>query len=220
MTTTIYLIRHGETEWNRSGRWQGHADVPLSPDGFRQAEVLATRLVAERIAFDHIYASDLSRAMETARIVARALGMPVQTAPALREINVGAWSGLTRAEIVSRFPGAFDTILHPPDGEPHDIFAARVGGALTNLAERHPLETLAIVTHGGTIRAMLKHVLTQAGGEVAIPFIGNTSLTILRLRNSSWSIVRLNDMAHLAVASEHGKVPDTPAPPNEASSAS
>ncbi len=218
MTTTIYLIRHGETEWNRSGRWQGHADVPLSPDGYRQAEALAARLVAENIRFDHIYASDLSRAMETARIVAAALEMPLQSAPELREINMGAWSGLTRAEIVARYPGAFDTVLHPPDGEPREIFAARVGGALTKLAEHHPAETLALVTHGGTIRAMLKHILMLAGVEMEIPFIGNTALTIVRLDNSTWSVVRLNDTAHLETKRHAGDAPELLLPENEGSS--
>ena len=180
MTTTIYLIRHGETEWNRSGRWQGHADVPLSDAGLRQAATLAQRLVAERVRFDQIYASDLSRAMQTAEAVARALDVPVQPFPRLREIDVGSWSGLTRAEITARFPGAFETTYHAPDGETPDLFALRVGGALTELAERHPGETLAIVTHGGTIRAMLRHVLGQAT-EHTIPFIGNTSLTEVEL---------------------------------------
>ena len=195
--TTIYLMRHGETEWNRSGRWQGHADVPLSDGGRLQAAALAERLVRERRHFDQIYASDLSRAMQTAEIVAGALGLRVQPFAALREINVGGWSGLTRAEIMVQFPGAFDTTHHAPDAETPDLFAVRVGGALQELAERHPGETLALVTHGGTIRAMLRYVL-GADTEREIPFIGNTSLTVLERAADSWRVLGMNDLSHVA----------------------
>src|SRR5688572_30474192 len=102
--TTILLIRHGETEWNRNGRWQGHADIPLSQAGREQAQALAQRLVSEGAFFDHLYASDLCRAFETAQVVGRALNIPVHPFSPLREINVGSWSGLTRAEIIERFP--------------------------------------------------------------------------------------------------------------------
>ena len=215
MTTTIYLIRHGETEWNRSGRWQGQADVPLSEAGRAQAYALARRLVDEGIRFDHVYASDLSRAFETAEIVAEALKLQAQPLAELREINVGGWSGLTRAEIIERYPGAFVTFFVSPDGEAHEVFGERVSSALIRLAERHPGETLAIVTHGGTIRSMLRHIYMVLGDpDRPIEFIGNTSLTIVQVEEQRWSILRLNDTAHL----ECQPAPDMLAPSNEASS--
>ena len=115
--TTFFLIRHGKTEWNHIGRWQGLADVPLSPVGRAQAEALAKRFADERFSVHQVYSSDLSRAWETAQIVARQLHLAVQPLPALREIDVGAWSGLTRAQIVEQFPGAFTEHHSAPDGE-------------------------------------------------------------------------------------------------------
>ncbi|HEX6288879.1 MAG TPA: histidine phosphatase family protein [Herpetosiphonaceae bacterium] len=211
--TTIVLIRHGETEWNRSGRWQGQADVPLSEDGRQQAQALARRLKHEGTTFDHLYASDLSRALETAQAIGAALRMPVHPFPALREINVGSWSGLTRTEIMARFPGAFTGFFHSPDGESLDAFRDRVGEGLVHLAQRHPGERLAIVTHGGTIRSMLQYVALLQGqpDPPSLPFIGNTSLTELEVQGGVWRIVRLNDLAHL----DGDQAPDMLSPQNE-----
>jgi probable phosphoglycerate mutase len=210
--TTIFLIRHGETEWNRSGRWQGHADIPLSEDGRTQAQALARRLRQEGVAFDHVYASDLSRAFETAQVIGEALGMPVQPFPALREIHVGSWSGLTRAEIIELFPGAFTSFFYSPDGEAQESFTCRVGEGLLHLAQRHPGERLAIVTHGGTIRAMLRYLADLQGlPEPPAAHIGNTSITEIRFDGAAWHIARFNDIAHL----EGDQAPDMLAPENE-----
>lgn len=212
-TTTIYLIRHGETAWNRAGRWQGHADIPLTDEGRQQAGALARRLRDEGVRLDHIYASDLSRAFETAQILAQALTMPLHPLPDLREIDVGGWSGLTRAEIIGRFPGAFQTVFHAPDGETTDAFGVRVSGALLRLAEQHPGECLAIVSHGGVVRSMLHRLYVLNGlGDQHIPHIGNTSITEVRLTAHGWQIVRTNDIAHVA----GDQAPDMLAPDNEA----
>src|SRR5581483_2208896 len=118
--TTLLLSRHGETDWNREGRWQGWADPPLNEVGREQARALAETL--RTTAFDAVYSSDLRRAHETARIVAAPHGVAVVTGPGLREIDVGSWSGLTRAEIEARFgPDAVR-----PDGETREQHAARV----------------------------------------------------------------------------------------------
>lgn len=209
MATTFYLIRHGETEWNRRGRWQGHADVPLNEVGRAQARRLARRLLDEDIRFDHMYASDLSRAFETAQIIAQALETLVQPLRDLREIDIGMWSGLTRTEITTRWPGAFETVLHPPNGEPREAFGVRVGSALLRLAEQHPGAMLALVTHGGSIRAMLQQVYALQGRpEQPVPTIGNTSICEVRRDADGWHIVRLNDLAHVAEA----QAPDMLAP--------
>ena len=102
MVTTILLARHGETEWNREGRWQGWADPSLNDTGRAQARELAEQLRATP--FDAVYSSDLRRALETAVILAAPHDLAVVTDADLREIDVGAWSGLTRAEITERFP--------------------------------------------------------------------------------------------------------------------
>ena len=100
--TTLILVRHGETDWNRDGRWQGHADRSLNDRGREQSRALADALAGEDVAA--VYASDLSRARETAEIVAARLGRPVGVDARLREVDVGGWSGLTMAEIEARFP--------------------------------------------------------------------------------------------------------------------
>lgn len=195
---TLYLIRHGETEWNRIGRWQGHADVPLSELGREQAHVLAKRLERERVAVDHIYASDLSRAYETAHIIARPLRLPVEQIPNLREIHLGSWSGLTRDEIRQRFPGALVEYHHAADGETRAAFSRRVSGAITQLAQQHPGQRLMIVTHGGVIRTLLLHVYETLGAPHAtIPAIANTSITEVWLEQGRWQIKRISDGAHL-----------------------
>src|SRR5436305_2326484 len=128
--TTILLARHGETEWNREGRWQGWADPPLNDAGRAQARTLAEEL--RTIPFDAVYASDLRRARETAVIVAAPHAVPVLTDAGLREIDVGSWSGLTRSEIAKRFPGG-----ERPDGETRAEHAARVLAAVERIGRNN-----------------------------------------------------------------------------------
>jgi broad specificity phosphatase PhoE len=148
--TTLLLARHGETEWNREGRWQGWADPPLNETGQRQARELAEQL--RSTPFDAVYSSDLQRAHETAMIVAEPHGVPVVADPGLREIDVGSWSGLTRAEIDERFPGR-----ERPDGETREEHLTRVLHTVERIARAHAGERLLIVSHGGTMRALRSH---------------------------------------------------------------
>jgi broad specificity phosphatase PhoE len=149
--TTILLARHGETDWNREGRWQGWADPPLNATGRAQARALAHQLRDAH--FDAVYASDLRRAHETAAIVAEPHCVPVVADSGLREIDVGSWSGLTRAELAARFPGG-----ERPDGETREQHAGRVLGAVERIAREHPGARILLVTHGGTMRALRSHV--------------------------------------------------------------
>ena len=153
--STILLVRHGETDWNRESRFQGHADPPLNELGREQARALAERLAGEPVAA--VYASPLQRARETAEIVGSHLGLAVDTVEELREVDVGSWSGLTRAEIAERFPEAFARWLDfgPgwEDGETYEQMGERVLAALRGLAERHPGALVLVVTHGGPVRA-------------------------------------------------------------------
>jgi len=158
--TTLILARHGETDWNRENRFQGHADPPLNRDGRRQSAELAAALAGEGIA--RVYTSPLRRAHETAEIVAARLGLEVELVEALREIDVGAWSGLTRDEVAERFPDEFarwlDRAPHGyADGETYEALDARVIPALRALAHRHPTDTVLVVTHGGPSRVAQAH---------------------------------------------------------------
>ncbi|HEY7398793.1 MAG TPA: histidine phosphatase family protein [Gaiellaceae bacterium] len=149
--TTILLARHGETEWNRVGRYQGWADPPLNDTGRAQARELAEQLRATP--FDAVYSSDLLRARETAEIVAAPHGVEVVIEPGLREVNVGAWSGLTRAEVEQRFPNG-----ERPGGESREEHTARVLAAAERIARAHPSDRILLVSHGGTMRALRTHV--------------------------------------------------------------
>jgi broad specificity phosphatase PhoE len=159
--TTLILVRHGETDWNRDGRWQGQADAPLNEYGRDQARALADELTGEQVAV--VYASDLSRARETAEIIARRLSRPLEVDPRLREVHVGGWSGLTMDEIDSRYP---DDVARWRAGDPEHTFdggetyaemGERVVTAVEEIAERYPGERVVVVLHGGPIRSVLAH---------------------------------------------------------------
>lgn len=146
--TSILLARHGQSEWNAAGRWQGQADPPLSALGRAQA-----RLAAERVgAVDVIVASDLQRALATAAIIADALGVgPVVVDEGLRERDAGEWSGLTRDEIEQAWPGYLDSRRKPPGFEPDEPFRARTRAALDRLHDAYEGAELLVVSHGGVI---------------------------------------------------------------------
>jgi probable phosphoglycerate mutase len=156
----LYVARHGETDWNATLRWQGHTDVPLNATGCAQARELGERLRGEGIAA--AVASDLSRAQETARIVAGVLGIEVAYVDrGLRERQYGVFEGLTRAECETRHAEAWSAWLAsrtaPPGAEANEPFTARLVGALGRAAAAvSPVgEPLLVVAHGGAMRAMI-----------------------------------------------------------------
>src|SRR6188472_891573 len=165
--TRILLARHGETDWNRVGRWQGHADPPLNDAGRSQSAELAERLAGDGIA--SIYSSDLRRASQTAHVVADRLGLAVVEDAGLREIDVGSWSGLTRAEVQQRFPDGYARWLNGEighDGETREELTERVVGAVERIAAEHPEGTILVVTHGGAIRAIRRHASGDPGDSI------------------------------------------------------
>jgi probable phosphoglycerate mutase len=176
---TIFLARHGETEWNRIGRWQGKTDIPLSEVGRAQASALADRLRGRTIT--EVYTSDLSRARETAEIVARALGVPrLSIDPRLRERGFGCFEGLTREECGERHAEAWALYLAdrqntPSDAEPHEQVVARVVAALTAIAgSAARAGHVLVVSHGAAIRSFI-HAITGA----APPPLTNTALFLV-----------------------------------------
>lgn len=152
------LIRHAESTWNAEGRWQGQADPPLSPEGVRQAESLAHAL--GDLAIEHVVASDLRRAADTARIVAASLRASLSLDPRLREHDVGVWSGLRHDEISARWPGEYarfrsgDLDLRFGGAESRRELRQRVRSALAAIRSQHAGKTLALVTHAGVVRAL------------------------------------------------------------------
>ncbi|MDX6487199.1 MAG: hypothetical protein QOF43_2352 [Gaiellaceae bacterium] len=154
--TTLLLVRHGETDWNATGRLQGHTDRPLNDFGRRQAAELAERLAGENV--EALYASDLSRARETADILGARLGIPVVVDPDLRERNWGSWEGLTGSE---RDAVEFE-------GEAPEEHRARILAAVQRIAAEHPGKKVVVVTHGGSMRRIQAAVM-----GFALPVVAN-----------------------------------------------
>jgi broad specificity phosphatase PhoE len=148
--TDILLLRHGQSEWNALGRWQGQADPPLSELGRRQAHHAAPRLPD----VSAVFSSDLERAVATATIVADHHGLDVVAEPALRERHAGAWQGLTRVEIEDRWPGWLDERRRPDDYESDESVLARVRPALERIhraSSATNARRVVAVCHGGVV---------------------------------------------------------------------
>jgi broad specificity phosphatase PhoE len=158
MGLDFVLIRHGESTWNAAGLWQGHGDAPLSERGRRQARSLAVELAEE--APTRLLASDLARARETAEIVGCELGLAVELEPGFRELDVGAWSGLTASEVRLRWPEevarfrAGDPDLRAGGAESWSQLRTRALAAFERWAQRST-GCAAVVTHGGLLRMLL-----------------------------------------------------------------
>ena len=149
--TDLLVVRHGQSEWNAIGRWQGHADPALSELGRRQAAVAAASIGA----VDGIISSDLLRAAETAAIISQQLGVgPVMIDERLRERDVGEWTGLTRIEINRRWPGWIDDLRRPDGFEDVDSVLLRVFEAFAAMRDASPGGSLLVITHGGVIRSL------------------------------------------------------------------
>ncbi|HEX5366558.1 MAG TPA: histidine phosphatase family protein [Acidimicrobiales bacterium] len=154
-TTRLLLVRHGQSEWNATGLWQGQADPPLTELGRRQAAEAARAIGT----VDAVWASDLVRAVETATIIADSVGVgPVVVDPDLRERDAGEFSGLTREQIDQRYPGYLADGRRPPGWEPDDSLLDRAVAALRRVAAAVPSGDVVVVTHGGVVYAVEQHL--------------------------------------------------------------
>ncbi len=157
--TRLLLVRHAESTWNAAGRWQGHGDPPLSAAGRAQAAKLAQELRGEGV--DALITSDLQRAAETASLLGEVLGHQPQPDPRFRELEIGAWTGLTRSEIAARFPEDLSRFERGEAGvraggsESRREIRIRVRRAAAELASAHAGRNLVVVTHLGVIRALV-----------------------------------------------------------------
>lgn len=188
--TTILLARHGETEWNRTRRWQGHADEPLNELGREQARGLARLLAGERI--DAIYSSDLARARETAEIVAAARDLVVTELAALREVDVGSWSGLTDEHAAATHPQGYERWRAGghgwEGGESYEEMSERVVAALREIAASHDGGQVLVVTHGGSIRGALAlaHGVSYAEYRRRARVVGNCAVARIHVENGAF----------------------------------
>ncbi|MCS6827860.1 MAG: histidine phosphatase family protein [Caldilinea sp.] len=160
--TEFWLVRHGQTDWNLQGRYQGQADPPLNETGVQQAQAVAEALTGR--CYAALYSSDLERARVTAGIIARRLGLEVIVDPRLREVNQGAWEGLLVTEIQERYPLEWEARqrdrLHfrAPGGESIEDVAARIWTAMDDIARCHPHKAVIVVSHGLALATMLCRV--------------------------------------------------------------
>jgi probable phosphoglycerate mutase len=187
----LVLWRHGQTQWNVEGRFQGQSDIPLDPTGEQQAERAARLLAALRP--DAIYSSDLTRAMATAAPLARLTGLPVTPDKDLRERYGGQWEGLTDGEIRTQYPVEHAQWL-PPGGETSAAVADRAGVALQRIARQLSPGSLAVVvSHGAALRLGAAWLLGFPEDLwSAVGPLANCSWSVLGLRHNRWRLLEHN----------------------------
>ena len=202
--TRLILVRHGQSTWNAQGRIQGWADPPLDDTGQEQARRLARRLAAEEQDISALYSSPLLRARQTAEAIGLALGLTVQTDDRLKENDVGLLAGLTGDEVERQFPEwiaarrANVEWMVPPGGEDRDTFLERAVAVMGDIVTHHPDQSVAVVSHGGTLGVYLAHLLEMPIHRT-LPFqFDNTSLSIVKVGERRVRLFKLNDTSHLS----------------------
>jgi probable phosphoglycerate mutase len=199
--TSITLIRHGETEWNLSGRWQGHADSPLSPCGLSQAKALGERILGEE--FDFYFSSDLGRAMHTSKLVGGPSAMIAESNSGFRERDLGVLEGLNTNEMEKSQPGAYKSFRHDgpdfqvPNGESFRQFYDRCANAIEELAQKYRGGRIAVVTHGGVLGAIFRYVLNIPLEAERNFVLLNCSINRIEKKESGWHLISWGDVAHL-----------------------
>jgi len=204
MDTHILAIRHGETEWNRQGRFQGHLNSVLNREGLAQAIALGEHLSRER--FDLLLSSDLGRALQTASAVAMRTGHEIVVEPRLRERRMGIFQGLTPDEVQARYPDEYarfrshDPDYVIPDGESMRQLYQRVVDCFTELATRHAGLTLAAVTHGGVLAMLYRHARAMPLEAPRNFPLHNTGVNRFRRRLGAWELQSWCEVGHLDLA--------------------
>lgn len=202
----VVLIRHGQSEWNAAGRWQGQRGPGLSARGRRQAAKTATYLRARERDVRMLAGSDLARVTETAAPLVRGLGLELHEDARLREIDVGWWSGLTGDEVAARDPETLAAIRAGEDvprggGESERDLRSRVVQAVAELVAACNSGTLLIVSHGGPVRSVVGDVLgIPIGSQRALAGPGNCSRTVLTFDDGRARLRCYNGTAHLGRA--------------------
>ncbi len=202
MSVKIILIRHGITDWNLARRYQGHTDIPLNEKGREQARELASMLAKEPI--DVIYSSDLSRAYETAQIIAEGRNIPIQKSKTLRETHFGQWEGLTMDEIYSKCPEDVTRLKKDPvhgkrpGGESRKMMYERVKTTLEKIIRDHPGKTVAVVSHQGALAAAVCALTGEEYNEGRKKYrLENTSYHILEQSSGKWNLTHLGEQSEL-----------------------
>lgn len=199
--TTIIAVRHGETEWNRVGRQQGHLDSPLTPLGKQQALSMADALSGRSVQL--IYSSDLGRAQETATIIAKRMNLQVRTDARLRERNLGILEGQTMSQFREKHPSeaaslaSGDPDFALPGGESvRQVFVRNVG-CVEEIARKHAGNTVLIVAHGGVLNSIFRKAV-QLLLETRRSFsLFNAAVNVFTVADSGWRLETWGDVSHL-----------------------
>jgi probable phosphoglycerate mutase len=196
----VLLVRHGQTDWNIEGRWQGALPVGLNDIGREQAKALAHYLASRKIG--SIYTSDLPRALDTATEIGNRQGINPQIDVRLQEFNLGIFQGLTREEIKERYPIQYRDFeadywdYNVTDGESRRELQARAYQAFEHIVAHASGPEVVIVSHGGTIRMLLLK-LFEGAAELNHFHVENTSLTTLVPEGEGWRLDELAVIPHL-----------------------
>lgn len=200
--TRIHFIRHGITDWNIEGRYQGSTDIELSETGIEQAKRLGKRF--KNIDLDVIYASPLKRAYRTAEEVANATNKPIIKQDLFREINFGEWEGHNNKELAEKFGEAFQTFIKDPMTAPmpgegsFQIAMERGLKGVNEIIEKHRGETVAIVSHGALLRVIMIGLMEFDNSMYFKTWLDNTSISTVDIySNDRKVLLTLNDKAHL-----------------------
>lgn len=183
-STTLFIIRHGQTDWNIVGKIQGQIDIPLNDTGKEQAQRVASFLKKKNVSFSALYSSDLQRAYQTAQPISKAFSLTTTLTPFLREQHVGIWQGRTRQEMREQHGGHFDW-ERVPDGETKTEFLRRIVNHITLIAQNHINESVIIVTHAGAIKNFLVY------GGYTINELPNTALITVKYHHTGEQQIEL-----------------------------
>jgi len=202
--TRLIFVRHGQTIWNLEMKYQGQTDIVLTEKGLLQAKLVSKRLANEPLSA--VYSSDLNRAFRTAEAIASTHGLNVIAIPELREISFGEWEGLTYNNINSGWPSIMDKLFTCPDevripgGETFPELKERASSAVQRIVAAHPNETVAVVSHGGTIRTILCAALDIHLNHVWNIKQDNTAVNIVEYYDGRNLVTLVNDTHHLTKA--------------------
>lgn len=201
MTNTIYIVRHGQTEWNLLGKTQGHGNSDLTPKGIEQAELLADSMTKYPI--DYIYSSDLGRAYQTAEIIGNKLNIEVEKTEALREMNFGTWEGRIIKDIIEEDPELYKMwrnephLAKIPQGETLSQIKERTDAFIKEINEKYDEKHIVLVTHSLCARIMLLSFLDSDVKNIYRINQANTALNIIELRDYGPVVMKMNDTTHI-----------------------
>jgi 2,3-bisphosphoglycerate-dependent phosphoglycerate mutase len=202
--TELIVVRHGQTIWNVDQRMQGHMDVPLSEAGIRQAHAVAARLAAEHV--DKIYSSDLQRARQTAEIIRGNRLLELVTDERLREIHMGSFQGLTLGEAQARHGDAWERFfIHDaefalPGGQSRNQKQVEIAAFMQQVVGEDQGKQIVVVTHGGILISMLRHVLKIPASHYFRVRIDNAGIQRFYYEKETWILVSWGEVGHLLTA--------------------